>query len=212
MRLKQPNQGERTDMKTLIKQAFQAASDELSSFVAKQENINEIEQIARRIVESYRKGNKVIIFGNGGSMCDAMHFAEELTGRFRQDREPLPAIAISDPSHITCVANDYGFDEVFARAVQAYAIEGDVVIGLSTSGNSPNVIKALETAQRSGCFTVALLGDSGGKLAGTTDFELIVGANTSDRVQEIHTMILHIIVQMVEQELFNLPEAPALFA
>jgi len=193
-------------MQELIKKSFDAVTSELARFVNNIENLQEIEAIATCIADRYRKRGKVIIFGNGGSMCDAMHFAEELTGRFHRDREALPAIAISDPSHITCVANDYGFDEIFARAVRAYANDGDVVIGISTSGNSTNVIKALDVAQKLGCMTVALLGRDGGKLAGSTDYQLIVGAETSDRVQEIHTMILHILVQLVEHELFYLPE------
>jgi len=189
----------------MIKTAFTAAQTELQRFCAQEQNLKTIEQIGLRIAQSYREQGKVIIFGNGGSMCDAMHFAEELTGRYYQDREPLAAIAISDPSHISCVANDYGFDEVFSRAVRAYAHSGDVVIGLSTSGNSPNVIKALAMAQKLGCFTVALLGGSGGEIAGSTDYELIVPYPKSDRVQEIHTMILHILVQLIETELFTLP-------
>ena len=193
-------------MKELINKSFTAAQMELKRFCLDEQNLLMIEEIGLRIAQTYREMGKVIIFGNGGSMCDAMHFAEELTGRFYKDREPLAAIAISDPSHITCVANDYGFEEVFSRAVRAHARPGDVVIGLSTSGNSANVILALEMAQKQGCFTVALLGGSGGKIAGSTDYELIVPAQRSDRVQEIHTMILHILVELIEKELFELPE------
>ncbi|MCB5261394.1 MAG: SIS domain-containing protein [Candidatus Cloacimonetes bacterium] len=193
-------------MQTKIKQAFSAAQKELEQFCTSAHNLQVIEEIGLRIAQTYREQGKVIIFGNGGSMCDAMHFAEELTGRFYKDREPLPAIAISDPSHLTCVANDYGFEEVFSRAVKAHARPSDIVIGLSTSGNSANVSKALEMAQKLGCFTVALLGGSGGKIAGSTDYELIVPATRSDRVQEIHTMILHILVELIETELFELPE------
>lgn len=198
-------------MQNLIKKALQTAQQELAHFVQSEHNLEQIEEIARHISKCYQQRGKVIIFGNGGSMCDAMHFAEELTGRFHQDREALPAIAISDPAHLTCVANDYGFEEVFARAVKAYAQSGDVVIGLSTSGNSANVLKALNTAQRLGCTTVALLGGDGGKIAGETDFELIVPATTSDRIQEIHAMILHILVELIEHELFYLPEHPAIY-
>ena len=185
---------------------------ELGRFCKDEQNLQVIEEIGLRIAQTYRELGKVIIFGNGGSMCDAMHFAEELTGRFYKDREPLAAIAISDPSHISCVANDYGFEEIFSRAVRAHARSGDVVIGLSTSGNSPNVILALEMAQKQGCFTVALLGGSGGKIAGTTDYELIVPAQRSDRVQEIHTMILHILVELIEKELFELPEPNPIYS
>lgn len=198
-------------MQNLIKKALQTAQQELAHFVQSEHNLEQTEEIARHISKCYQQRGKVIIFGNGGSMCDAMHFAEELTGRFHRDREALPAIAISDPAHLTCVANDYGFEEVFARAVKAYAQSGDVVIGLSTSGNSANVLKALNTAQRLGCTTVALLGGDGGKIAGETDFELIVPATTSDRIQEIHAMILHILVELIEHELFYLPEHPAIY-
>ncbi len=198
-------------MQEMIRQSFTTAQKELEQFCQKEQNLRVIEEIGLRIAQTYRELGKVIIFGNGGSMCDAMHFAEELTGRFYKDREPLAAIAISDPSHLSCVANDYGFEEVFSRAVRAHARSGDVVIGLSTSGNSANVIKALEMAQTQGCFTVALLGGSGGKIAGSTDYELIVPAQRSDRVQEIHTMILHILVELIEKELFELPESDPIY-
>ncbi len=186
----------------LIQNSLTAAGLTFKAFVENDQNQRQIAAIAHLIAESYRKQGKVIIFGNGGSMCDAMHFAEELTGRFRQDRPALPAIAISDPSHLTCVGNDYGFEQIFARGVEAYATDGDVVIGISTSGNSPNIIKALETARDKGCSTVALLGRDGGKLKGTCDRELIVAASTTDRIQEIHTLILHILIECVEHELF----------
>ena len=189
-------------MQDLIRGAFAASKDTLIRFMEGEENIRTIHQIADQIAETYLRSGKVLIFGNGGSMCDAMHFAEELTGRFRKDRPALPAIAISDPSHITCVANDYGFDHIFTRAIEAFARPGDVVIGLSTSGNSPNVINALQTAQSMGCITIALLGKDGGKLRGACDYEIIIPADTSDRIQEIHTLILHTLVQAIEHELF----------
>lgn len=185
-----------------IKQAFAEAEATLYGFSRNPENIKTISEIAKAIAKSYLQRGKVIIFGNGGSMCDAMHFAEELTGRFHLDRPALPAIAISDPSHITCVANDYGFEHIFSRGVQAYAASQDVVIGLSTSGNSENIINGLQAAKNLNCTTVALLGGTGGKLAGSADFELIVKADRSDRVQEIHTSILHILVQLTEARLF----------
>ncbi|MCK9557179.1 MAG: SIS domain-containing protein [Candidatus Cloacimonetes bacterium] len=189
----------------IIRQAFSDAQRVLESFVKEEDNQKIIARIAERIADAYRSQGKVIIFGNGGSMCDAMHFAEELTGRFHKDREALPAIAISDPSHITCVGNDYGFHQIFSRGVQAFAQKGDVVIGLSTSGNSENVSEGLRQARARECITIALLGGNGGKISGTTDFELIVKADTSDRVQEVHTMILHLLVQLVEYQLFYFP-------
>lgn len=199
-------------MNSKIQEALNTASNTLKAFMADEQNTAAIAEIALLIAECYRQKGKVIIFGNGGSMCDAMHFAEELTGRFRKDRQALPAIAINDPSHITCVGNDYGFENIFARAVEAYAAPKDVVIGISTSGNSPNIIKALRRAEDLACSTVALLGKDGGKLSGTCDYQIIVPAETSDRIQEIHTLILHILIEMIEHELFYPAESPALYA
>ncbi len=186
----------------MIKSLLQTAAETLHSFMEKDANLDAIARAAEALAEIFRNGNKVIIFGNGGSMCDAMHFAEELSGRFRNDRPALPAIALSDPGYLTCVANDYGFDEVFARGVRAFAKPGDMVIGISTSGNSANVIKALQTAQTLGCKTMALLGKDGGKLKDKSDLELIIPALTTDRIQEMHIKILHIMVEMVESKLF----------
>ncbi len=184
-----------------IKQSLTTSAITLKKFMDDDQNLQTIREIVKLIAKAYSNGSKVIIFGNGGSMCDAMHFAEELTGRFRKDRLPLPALAISDPSHITCVANDYGFDQIFSRAINAYARPDDVVIGISTSGNSPNVIKAIHAAQQMNCFTVAFLGKGGGILRQVCDYEIVVEAETSDRIQEVHMTILHIIVEMLEREM-----------
>jgi D-sedoheptulose 7-phosphate isomerase len=189
-------------MKDIIREKLQTAGALLQAWLENDSNLQAVSDIANLLAEAFQRGNKVIIFGNGGSMCDAMHFAEELTGRFRKDRPALPAIAISDPSHLTCVANDYGFDEVFARGVSAYAKPSDVVIGISTSGNSPNIIKALQTAQSLDCFTVALLGKDGGKLKGECDYEILIPAQTTDRIQEMHIKVLHILVEQTEAILF----------
>ena len=189
-------------MPDTIRDALNTALRTLQSFVASDDHIQTMEEIAALITECYRNHGQVIIFGNGGSMCDAMHFAEELTGRFRQDRPPLPAIAISDPSHITCVGNDYGFDEIFARGVQAYGKPGDVAIGISTSGNSENILRALDRAISMGLKTVALLGKDGGKLKGLCDLELVIPGETSDRIQEVHMAILHILIEKIERDLF----------
>jgi D-sedoheptulose 7-phosphate isomerase len=189
-------------MRELIQASCTAASHALETFLADDGNFVAIENIARLIARRFDCGGKVIVFGNGGSICDAMHFAEELTGRFRRDRKALPAIALSDPSHITCVGNDYGFEQVFAWGVGAYAVAEDVVLGISTSGNSPNVIRALETARELGCHTIALLGRDGGRLAGSCEFQIIVPGEHSDRIQELHTLILHIIIECVERLLF----------
>ncbi len=188
-------------MYNTIEKAFKDAKRVLDLFVNEQ-NLKAVEVISLRLINAFNNGNKVIIFGNGGSATDAMHFAEEFTGRFRKDRRALPAIALNDSSHITCVGNDYGFDDIFARGVEAYAKEGDVVIGLSTSGNSPNIIKGLDKAIECKATTVALLGKDGGKLKGKCDLEIIVEGKTSDRIQEIHMMALHIIIETVERSLF----------
>ena len=174
----------------------------LENFIKEEEERRETEKVAKELADVFTKGNKVLICGNGGSNCDALHFAEEFTGRFRGDRKALPAIAISDSSHITCVGNDYGFDYIFSRGVEAYGKEGDMFFGISTSGNSPNVIKAVEAAKKLGMKTCVLLGKDGGKLKGMCDYEFIIPGKTSDRIQEIHMTILHIITEGVERIMF----------
>ena len=174
----------------------------LENFIKEEEKRKETEKVAEALAEVFNNENKVLICGNGGSNCDALHFAEEFTGRFRGDRRALPAIAISESSHITCVGNDYGFDYVFSRGVEAYGKPGDMFIGISTSGNSGNVIKAVEAAKKIGMKTCVLLGKDGGKLKGMCDYEFIIPGKTSDRVQEIHMMILHIIIEGVERIMF----------
>lgn len=146
----------------------------LENFIKEEEKRKETEKVAKALAEVFNNGNKVLICGNGGSNCDALHFAEEFTGRFRGDRRALPAIAISESSHITCVGNDYGFDYVFSRGVEAYGKPGDMFIGISTSGNSGNVIKAVEAAKKIGMKTCVLLGKDGGKLKGMCDYEFII--------------------------------------
>ena len=174
----------------------------LENFIKEDEERRETEKVAKELADVFTKGNKVLICGNGGSNCDALHFTEEFTGRFRGDRKALPAIAISDSSHITCVGNDYGFDYIFSRGVEAYVKVGDMFFGISTSGNSPNVIKAVEAAKKLGMKTCVLLGKDGGKLKGMCDYEFIIPGKTSDRIQEIHMMILHIIIEGVERIMF----------
>ncbi|WP_337742513.1 D-sedoheptulose 7-phosphate isomerase [Fusobacterium gonidiaformans] len=174
----------------------------LTRFIEEEEERKETEKVARALAEVFRKKGKALICGNGGSNCDAMHFAEEFTGRFRKERPALPAISLSDSSHITCVGNDYGFDFIFSKGVEAYGQEGDMFLGISTSGNSQNVIEAVKVAKERKMITVALLGKDGGKLKGMCDYEFIIPGKTSDRVQEIHMMILHIIIEGVERILF----------
>jgi len=166
-------------------------------------HIEFIKRSAELIADTYRKNGKLIIAGNGGSLCDANHFAEELTGIFRKLRPALPAIALSEPGHITCVGNDIGFDAVFSRGIEAFGKEGDVFVGLTTSGNSPNIIKAFQQAKTQKLKTIAFLGKDGGKLKGVADLEMIIsGFPTSDRIQEAHMAAIHIIIQFVEELLF----------
>lgn len=171
--------------------------------LAEPEALHFIERAAEMIATCFSKGGKLLIAGNGGSLCDATHFAEELTGIFRQKRKALPAIAISDPGHLTCVSNDLGYDRVFARAVEAYGKKGDCFVGLSTSGNSSNLIKAFYESQERGLTTIAFLGKDGGKIKGTADLEWIVeGFSNSDRIQEAHMAAIHIIIEIIERHLF----------
>ncbi|CCB87627.1 phosphoheptose isomerase [Parachlamydia acanthamoebae UV-7] len=163
-----------------------------------------IENVALTLASAFQNGQKVLIAGNGGSLCDAMHFAEELTGYFRQSRPALPAIALSDSAHITCTGNDVGFESIFSRSVEAYGQAGDVFVGLTTSGNSKNIIRAFEAAKMRGLKTVAFLGKDGGQLKGFADFEIIIqGFKTSDRIQEAHMAIIHILIEMIEETLFS---------
>ncbi len=163
-----------------------------------------IQQFAELIVETHRRGNKILIAGNGGSLCDANHFAEELTGFFRQPREALPAIALSEPGYITCVGNDVGFDQIFSRAIEALGKPGDLFIGLTTSGNSPNLVRGIQAAQQRGLKTVAFLGKGGGRLKGVADLELIIEHfTTSDRIQEAHMAAMHIAIEHMEYLLFH---------
>ncbi len=171
----------------------------LHGFIEKPETARRIEQAISIMAESIREGGKVISAGNGGSMCDAQHFAEELTGRYRDDRRALPAVAICDPSHLTCVGNDYGFDFVFSRYVEGMGRKGDVFLGISTSGNSGNIIKACESARKIGMKSVCLLGKNGGALKDLCDLPIIVPHDGyADRIQEVHTMIIHIMIRGIE--------------
>lgn len=182
--------------------SYKITASLLENFIKEEAKKRETEKVAIDLASVFQLGNKVLICGNGGSNCDALHFAEEFTGRFRKDRRALPAISLSDSSHITCVGNDYGFDYIFSRGVEAYGKEGDMFIGISTSGNSANVIKAVEVAKKMGLKTCVLLGKDGGKLKGMCDYEFIIPGDTSDRIQEIHMMILHIIIEGVEKIMF----------
>lgn len=173
-------------------------------------SLNFMESVAYTIAECFKRGNKILIAGNGGSLCDAAHFAEELTGIYREKRQALPAIALSEPGHLTCVGNDLGFEWVFARGIEAFGKPGDIFIGLTTSGNSPNIVRAFEEAKKRELQTVAFLGKKGGKLKGVADCELIIeGFSTSDRIQEAHMAAIHLIIQFVEILLFSSIEEPS---
>ena len=188
-------------LKDQIKQEFDEASKILNSFQT-EENFSKIEQAIWILSESLKVGNKVISCGNGGSMCDAMHFAEELSGRYRNNRKGLAAISISDPSHLSCVGNDYGFDYVFSRFIEAVGQQGDVLLGISTSGNSKNVILAVEKAKEMGMKTIVLTGKDGGKLANQADIEIRAPySEFADRAQEIHIKIIHNLILGIEKAL-----------
>lgn len=170
-----------------------------------------LHEAAKMIAGCFKKGNKILVAGNGGSLCDASHFAEELTGVFRALRPALPAITLSEPGHLTCVGNDLGFEYVFSRGIEAFGKPGDIFIGLTTSGNSPNIIKAFETAQKLELKTIAFLGKNGGKLRGIADLELLIeGFSTSDRIQEAHMAAIHILIEMIENTLFSKKALPSL--
>jgi D-sedoheptulose 7-phosphate isomerase len=186
-------------MKKLITQNFKEAQDLLSTFINNGKNFDSIESAAALMATAIKNGGKIISCGNGGSMCDAMHFAEELSGRFREDRKALPAISISDPSHISCVANDYGFDKIFSRYIEALGNKGDILLAISTSGNSANVVNAISAAKAKGIKIVGLTGRDGGKMASLCDVEIRVPySNYADRVQEIHIKIIHSLIAAIE--------------
>jgi D-sedoheptulose 7-phosphate isomerase len=185
-----------------LRQSFLDSSGLIQRFVENDDNMQQMVTLSRLFAEAFQSGHKILICGNGGSACDAMHFAEEFTGRYRGDRPPLPVIHLGDVGHITCVGNDYGFDNIFARGVEAFAKPGDWLITLSTSGNSHNIIKAVETAQRLQIHTFSLLGKAGGLLKGRSKYEFIIPGITADRIQEVHMTILHILIEGVERILF----------
>lgn len=161
-----------------------------------------IQDAGNVMVSAIRSGNKIISCGNGGSMCDAMHFAEELTGRYRDDRKAIPALSISDPSHISCVGNDYGYEFIFSRYVEAIGQSGDVLLAISTSGNSKNVLRAIEVAKLKGMKIVGLTGKDGGKMAEVCDVEIRAPfSNYADRAQEIHIKVIHTMIDFIEHQL-----------
>ena len=178
------------------------AQNVLNSFVTNKNNLHNIDSAIALMVESYKNNGRLFSCGNGGSMCDAMHFAEELTGRFRKERAPLAAMAINDPSHLTCVSNDYGYDYVFSRYLEAWGNNGDVLLAISTSGNSKNVLLAVEAAKQKKMRVVGLLGKGGGALKDLVDIAIVVDSKISDRIQEVHIKCIHIFIEGIERNLF----------
>jgi D-sedoheptulose 7-phosphate isomerase len=186
----------------LIRAELNDAAAVLDRFLNDDGNLDAIEAAALLLASSFQQSGKVLSCGNGGSHCDAMHFAEELTGRYRDDRPGYAGIAISDPSHLSCVSNDFGFDHVFSRYVQAVGREGDVLLCLSTSGNSVNILKAIEAAKNHNMKVIALTGKDGGKMAGLADVEIrIPHFGYADRIQEVHIKVIHLLIMLVEKEM-----------
>jgi len=181
---------------------FKEAHELIAELLASPEQLQSFEVMAKICIETLEAGGNIFTCGNGGSHCDAMHFAEELTGRYRKNRRPLGALALGDPSHITCVSNDYGFESIFSRQVEALGRKGDLLIGISTSGNSKNVINGAEKAKSLGLKTIGLLGKGGGELAEVVDHCVIVPGETTDRIQEFHIKVIHLTIEAIERKLF----------
>ena len=188
--------------KTIIQDSLAQAHEELERFMSDQDTVPSIEKAAEVMSGCLSSGGKIISCGNGGSLCDATHFAEELTGRFRNDRRPFQAMAINDPAYLTCVGNDYSFDVVFSRWIEAFGKPGDVLLAISTSGTSPNIIKAAEAAKSHGMKVVALTSKKGQTLSALSDVAIMApDAPHSDRIQEIHIKVIHILIEAIESSI-----------
>ena len=188
-------------MKDKAVKAFDESAEVKRKFV--REHADRIAQVVQLIARALKEGRKLLLFGNGGSATDASHLAAEFVGRYHKDRAPLPAIALgSDPAAVTCIANDYGYDELFARQVKAHGQKGDIAIAISTSGNSPNVLKGVEAARAGGLITVGWTGGTGGKLAGLVDHCFTVPSTVTARIQESHITLGHVLCELIEGELF----------
>jgi D-sedoheptulose 7-phosphate isomerase len=191
-------------MKDFVLSAFAESASTKEQFA--REYADRIIEVARLIATTFRDGHKLLLFGNGGSATDAAHIAAEFVGRYKRDRAPLPALALAtDIAAITCIANDYGFDELFARQVRAHGQKGDVAIAISTSGNSPNVLKGIEAARTMGLVTIAWTGGTGGKLAGLVDHPFVVPSKVTARIQESHITLGHVLCELVEEQLLGKP-------
>ena len=186
---------------SLISHELSQASSVLKSFLESPAALTNLERAAILMGDAVKTGCKLISCGNGGSHCDAMHFAEELTGKYREPRKAIPAICISDPSHISCVSNDYGYEFVFSRYLEALGNKGDALLAISTSGNSSNVLQAVKVAKEKGMKVVALTGNSGGKLGPLADVEIRVPhVGYADRIQEVHIKIIHVLILLIEKQ------------
>ena len=185
-----------------IQQHFIEAKEVLEAFISNPENFESIEKAGQLLVNSIQSDGKIISCGNCGSLCDAMHFAEELTGRYRNNRPAIGAIAISDASHMACVGNDYGYEYVFSRYIEGVGREGDVLLAISTSGNSQNVIHAIKAARDKGIKVIGLTGKDGGKMANLCDVEIRAPkSDYADRAQEIHIKVIHSLIDYIENNL-----------
>lgn len=185
-----------------LNKAFDEAMETLNRFKSSSKNLELVSQGVAHLSKALANGNKVFSCGNGGSLCDAMHFAEELTGRFKGERNPLPAMAITDQGHMSCVANDYGNEFIFSRFLEAWGNKGDILLAISTSGNSPNVINAVQVAKKKGMISVGLLGKGGGKLKDQCDLSIVIDSSMTERIQEMHIKIIHTFIEGIERELF----------
>ena len=190
------------EMAEVWKTNLNAATQLVEKCLSDSEFMGRLYEFSRALTDLYRRDGNLYTCGNGGSHCDAMHFAEELTGRYQKNRRPLGALALGDMSHMSCVANDFGFDQVFSRQLEGLANKQDLFVGISTSGNSKNVIEAVKVAKNKGLFTVALTGQSGGALKGLVDLAIHVPSDKTDRIQELHIKIIHNVIQTMERELF----------
>jgi D-sedoheptulose 7-phosphate isomerase len=192
-------------LQELIQSALNQAAEHANRLSHDKAVIASMEKAIQLLVQCFKNGGRVFSCGNGGSMCDAMHFAEELSGRFRQDRPPLPAIAIMDPGHITCTSNDFGYDFIFSRYLEAHGRPGDILLGISTSGKSPNIIKAAQTARNLGLKSIGLTGRPLSPLSPWLEIDICTEGLTpwADRIQEMHIKVIHTLIEGVESQLFN---------
>jgi D-sedoheptulose 7-phosphate isomerase len=192
------------DFNDHIRKLIEASIATKQSLLSSPDAVMTVAKVSEILVKALKQGNKALLFGNGGSAADAQHIAADLVGRFAFNRPALPALALSvNTSCVTAIGNDYGFDQIFSRQLEALARAGDVAIGISTSGNSANVLRAMSTARKMGLHTIALTGRTGGKLRNTADHCICVPSNDTPRIQECHTLIGHIISELVEREIFH---------